>query len=142
MKKLFSILFLFLSVLASANPLLDMNCLDTEMVCGMDMSKMQDMSCCSDMNHNANQSSPMDMMCCIAPRVVVSNTDLQTEQTQTVSIVKAKKASIIRTKWFNSNYLSDLKFVDTVSVTTTTFDVDGHKYQALDRLSYICIYRI
>lgn len=112
------------------------------MTCTMEKTTAEPMSCCDTTGTTNTDSHPMDMMCCIAPRVVVSNVDLQTQETEVVAVAKAKKAAVIRTKWFNSNYLTDLKSVDVASVTPTTIDTDGHKYERLDRLSYICTYRI
>lgn len=141
MKKYASILFLFLSVLVMANPVIDWSCTEKVMTCGMDMSGDSDMSCCAmDMEKASNDIT--NMMCCPAPMRVVSPTiDLTIEVTQTVDIAKEKKANI-KAKWFNSNYLSDWRTVDLTSVTPTSIASDGFKFKDDNRLDYICTYRI
>lgn len=136
MKRYISILFLLLSTLVMANPIIDWTCAEEVMVCSMDDNG--DMSCCSaDANHATS-----DMTCCPAmPRVMVTHHDLKVEVSQCVTIAKTKVAAI-KTKWFNSNYVSDWKHIDLVSVTPTTPSIDGFKFKDIDRLNYICIYRI
>lgn len=141
MKKYTSILFLFLSVLVMANPIIDWSCTEDVMMCGMDMSKDNNMSCCA-MDTKQPAHGMSDMTCCPAPARVVSQTiELNVEVAQTIDVAKEKKANI-KAKWFNSNYLSDWRTVDLTSVTPTSIASDGFKFKDDNRLDYICTYRI
>ena len=139
MKKYLSILFLFLSFLVTASPVIEWSCTEEVMTCGMEMS---DMSCCGADAEQGSRSMDMNMPCCtVASRVLVTSTELKVQTPKVVQDTKAKTANI-KSQWFNSNYLEDLKFIDLVSVSPLSVSTFGFKYKDIDPLSYICIYRI
>ncbi|WP_225600674.1 hypothetical protein [Myroides odoratimimus] len=141
-KKYLSILLLFFSTLVAASPIIEWSCTEEVMVCGMPMGDDAEMSCCgNDMSQTAS-GMDMNMPCCtVASRVLVSATELKVQSPKVVQDTKAKTANI-KSQWFNSNYLEDLKTVDLVSVTPLSNSTYGFKYKGIDPLSYICIYRI
>ncbi|MBB1140408.1 hypothetical protein [Myroides sp. WP-1] len=142
MKKYLSILVLSLSVLVTANPIISWNCneMTTAMASCMEMEE-DVMPCCATDGMDSHHSMA-DMLCCSPmARINTVQADLQIEQTEATPNTKEKKAAI-RAKWFNSNYLTDLKSVDLTLAYTTPLAVDGFKFSSVDRLSYICTYRI
>ncbi|MGG5578451.1 hypothetical protein ACPDHL_14075 [Myroides sp. C15-4] len=141
MKKYLSILVLSLSVLVTANPIISWNCneMTTAMTSCMEMEE-DTLPCCSNDAASGHQNMA-DMLCCSPmARINTVQTDLQVEQTEAAPQSKEKKAAI-QAKWFNSNYLTDLKSV-ALTPYPTPIAVDGFKFTTIDRLSYICIYRI
>ena len=99
------------------------------------------MPCCAPGGMD-NHSSMADMICCSPmARIHTVQADLQLEQATATPKAKEKRA-VIRSQWFNSNYLTDLKSVDVTAAYTLPFAGDGFKFTAVDRLSYICIYRL
>ncbi|MDR0228071.1 MAG: hypothetical protein LBI72_03290 [Flavobacteriaceae bacterium] len=142
MKKYLSILLLLLSTLVTASPIIEWTCTEEVMVCGMEMSGDNNMSCCSGDIEQGSRSMDMNMPCCnVASRVLVTSTELKVQSPKVVQDTKAKKANI-KSRWFNSNYLENLSSVDLVSVTPLSVSSSGFKYKDIDPLSYICIYRI
>lgn len=141
MKKYLSILVLSLSVLVTANPIISWNCneMATAMTGCMEMEE-DTLPCCAPDATSGHQNMA-DMLCCSPmARIHTVQADLQVEQTEATPQTKGKKAAI-QAKWFNSNYLTDLKSVN-VTAFLTPIAVDGFKFNTIDRLSYICIYRI
>ncbi|MDM1408754.1 hypothetical protein [Myroides sp. DF42-4-2] len=139
MKKYLSILVLSLSVLVTANPIISWNC--NEMVMSSCMEMEEDTLPCCATDAESSHQSMADMLCCSPmARINTVHIDLQVEQTEAAPEAKGKKAAI-QAKWFNSNYLTDLKSVS-FTAYPTPIAVDGFKFDAIDRLSYICIYRI
>lgn len=142
MKKYLSILFLFLSFLVTASPIIEWSCTEEVMTCGMEMSSDGGMSCCGGDMEQGSRSMDMNMPCCtVASRVLVTSTELKVQTPKVVQDTKAKTANI-KSQWFNSNYLEDLRSIDLVSVSPLSVSVSGFKYKDIDPLSYICIYRI
>ncbi|AJH15273.1 hypothetical protein [Myroides profundi] len=142
MKKYLSILFLFLSFLVTASPVIEWSCTEEVMTCGMEMSTEGGMSCCGGDMEQSSRSMDMNMPCCtVASRVLVTIAELKVQTPKVVQDTKAKIANI-KSQWFNSNYLEDLKSIDLVSVSPLSVSVSGFKYKDIDPLSYICIYRI
>ena len=139
MRSFITYLFFSISLLLSAGPLVDLNCNDETMMCGMDMSR--EMSCCTDGVHNPAEMMDIHGLCCSLPRVVVSSYDEVVESLVTVQADKKIK-KLIEHKWFNANYLSDLKTVDLVSVTPITTNLNGFKFNSMERLDFVCIYRL
>ena len=142
MKKYLSIVLLSLSVLVTANPIVSWNCSDMSTVMAGCMEMEEDvMPCCAGegMDSHTNMA---DMICCSPmARIHSVQSDLQIEQTAATPKAKEKRAAI-QHKWFNSNYLTDLKSIDLTAAYYTPIAGDGFKYNTIDRLSYICIYRI
>lgn len=142
MKKFLSILLLSLSVLVTANPIISWNCTDMRTAMAGCMEMEEDvMPCCATdgMDHPTNMA---DMICCSPmARIHTVQADLQIEQTEATPKAKEKRA-VIQSKWFNSNYLTDLKSIDFTADYAIPVTGDGFKFTAVDRLSYICIYRI
>ncbi|MDM1046312.1 hypothetical protein HX004_15935 [Myroides sp. 1354] len=142
MKKFLSIILLSLSVLVTANPIISWNCNDMSTVMAGCMEMEEDvMPCCAaeGMDSHTNMA---DMICCSPmARIHTVQSDLQIEQTEATPKTKEKRAAI-QVKWFNSNYLTDLQSVDFTASYSIPFTGDGFKFNSVDRLSYICIYRI
>lgn len=140
MKKYFSILLLSLSVLVTANPIISWNCKEMVMTGCMEM-KEDTLPCCSNEPMSKHQNMA-DMLCCSPmARINTVQADLQIEQTEATPNTKEKKAAI-QSKWFNSNYLTDLKSIDVTSSFFVSIPVEGFKFTTSDRLSYMCTYRI
>ncbi|WP_254050321.1 hypothetical protein [Myroides sp. N17-2] len=141
-KKHLSILFLFLSTLVTASPIIEWSCTEEIMTCGMEMSDMSNMSCCGGESTQGSHSMDMNMPCCTpASRVLSSTTELKVESLKITQDTKAKTANI-KSQWFNSNYLENRSTVDLVSVTPLSVSTTGFKFKNIDPLSYICTYRI
>jgi len=138
MRKYVFLLLLSLSVLVTANPIVSWNCNDMAMADCMDMDHMP---CCANDDMGSHQNMA-DMLCCSPmARLNITQVDLQVETTTATPNTKEEKAAI-KVKWFNSNYLTDLKSIDPTSSYFSSLAGDGFKYKSMDRLSYICTYRI
>jgi|GEM_PF-2671591 len=142
MKKILSILLLSLSVLVTANPIISWNCTDMRTAMAGCMEMEEDMMPCCAADGMGSHTNMADMICCSPmARIHTTQADLQIEQTEATPKAKEKRAAI-QSKWFNSNYLSDLKSIDLTAAYPIPFAGDGFKFTTVDRLSYICIYRI
>lgn len=142
MKKHLSILFLFLSFLVTASPIIEWSCTQEVMTCGMEISSENTATCCSKDMEQSSHGMDMNMPCCsVASRVLVTSTELKVQTPKVIQDTKSKTANI-KSQWFNSNYLEDLKSIDLVSVSPLSVCVSGFKFKDIDPLSYICIYRI
>ncbi|WP_060875416.1 hypothetical protein [Myroides odoratus] len=142
MKKYLSIVLLSLSVLVTANPIISWNCSDMSMAMAGCMEMEEDVMPCCATDGMDSHSNMADMICCSPmARIHTVQADLQIEQTATTPKNKEKRA-VIQVKWFNSNYLTDLQSVDLTASYTTPIAGDGFKFTSVDRLSYICLYRI
>ena len=139
MRALITYLFFSISLLLSAGPLVDLNCNDETMVCTMDRSL--EMSCCTDGAHDPAKMLDIHGLCCSLPRVVVTNYDEVVETTVAAEANKQIKGKRDISKYLNA-YLTDWKTVDLVSVVPTTVDLNGFKFRAMDRIDFICVYRI
>ncbi|MHC5201803.1 hypothetical protein [Myroides sp. LJL119] len=142
MKKQLAILLVLLSVFTVVGPVIQWSCQEQSIgFCTMNMDssdhKAAD-SCCS-----PDQSEPMQMMCCntTSSRVISNLVDLQIQVSSDIQRPESKIA-VIKNKWFNSNYLSDLSFVFQGISKFDTYATDAFKYKSTQRQNFLCIYRI
>ena len=98
------------------------------------------MTCCP----STTETSSMEALCCqTMSSARVSTTTMDRVITHKLNIPAKKNVIyLIKNKWFNSNYLSDISSADAPNNTPNFTGKNGYKFYSIDRLDYLCVYRI
>ncbi|MHC5310487.1 hypothetical protein ACYSNM_10570 [Myroides sp. LJL116] len=138
MKRILPILLCLLSVITVAAPAMEWSTQkQVELFCS---SQNISMTCCP----STAETSSMEALCCQSMSSArVSSTTMDRVITHNLNVPTQRKAEyLIKSKWFNSNYLLDTSSVITLVNTPNTQGKNGYKFYTIDRLDYLCVYRI